>query len=220
MGADQEGARVITTQSKAEENHYKLHHRWAIDCTVYSARLNLHSFSSHRSCDCCGFSPWLFVCLCTCVCAQVCLESLMHLGVILKVNQTGQPRRQWTGRGHSVPSQIYAHYIRMCVYLYPELVFSLFLFWSYLLPCFYPSCCFHCVSNFVHVVIYPFSPPRLPPAFTLFIPSNNLLGQPDWAVELVSLCVCAHHDQSKLFRRSLSTLIKNQTLVSWIRPKI
>lgn len=49
MGADQEGARVITTQSKAEENHYKLHHRWAIDCTVYSARLNLHSFSSHRS---------------------------------------------------------------------------------------------------------------------------------------------------------------------------
>lgn len=78
----------------------------------------------------------------------------------------------------------------MCVYLYPELVFSLFLFWSYLLPCFYPSCCFHCVSNFVHVVIYPFSPPRLPPAFTLFIPSNNLLGQPDWAVELVSLCVC------------------------------
>lgn len=101
MGADQEGARVITTQSKAEENHYKLHHRWAIDCTVYSARLNLHSFSSHRSCDCCGFSPWLFVCLCTCVCAQVCLESLMHLGVIFKVNQTGQPRRQWTGRGRT-----------------------------------------------------------------------------------------------------------------------
>lgn len=28
VGADQEGARVITTQSKAEENHYKLHHRF------------------------------------------------------------------------------------------------------------------------------------------------------------------------------------------------
>lgn len=39
MGADQEGARVITTQSKAEENHYELYHRWAIDCTVQSAQL-------------------------------------------------------------------------------------------------------------------------------------------------------------------------------------
>lgn len=34
MGADQEGARIITTQSKAEENHNKLYDRWVTDCTV------------------------------------------------------------------------------------------------------------------------------------------------------------------------------------------
>lgn len=28
VGADQKGARIITTQSKAEENHNKLYHRW------------------------------------------------------------------------------------------------------------------------------------------------------------------------------------------------
>ena len=37
VGADQEGVRVITTQSKAEENHYELYHRWAIDCPAQSA---------------------------------------------------------------------------------------------------------------------------------------------------------------------------------------
>jgi hypothetical protein len=31
MGAHQAGARITTTQSKAEENHYKLHHRWETD---------------------------------------------------------------------------------------------------------------------------------------------------------------------------------------------
>lgn len=44
MGAYQEGARIITTQSKAEENHYKLYHRWAIDYTV------------NNWCVCCGNS--------------------------------------------------------------------------------------------------------------------------------------------------------------------
>lgn len=127
MGADQEGARVITAQSKAEENHYKLHHRWAMDCIVYSARLNLHSFSSHHSCDCCGFSPWLFVCLCTrvCVCASV-------LGVThaFRCNTQGQP--DWAApqavdweRQDTVFALRYVHTTSECVSISTQNLFSL-----------------------------------------------------------------------------------------------
>lgn len=74
----------------------------------------------------------------------------------------------------------------MCVYLYPELVFSLFLFRRYLLPCFYPSCCFHCVSNFVHVVIYPFfRPVSHQPSLSLYLQTIclvNLTGQWSWCL--------------------------------------
>ena len=87
MGADQEGARTITTQSKAEENHYKLYHRWAMDCTVQSAHLNQPRFSSLDRC----------VCVCVCVhapMAQVHWGSFMHLCVIPRINRTGSPHRQ------------------------------------------------------------------------------------------------------------------------------
>lgn len=62
MGTDQEGARIITTQSKAEENHYKLYHRWAIDCTAQSAQL-----SSQTVRVCSGDSLELCVCLYMCL---------------------------------------------------------------------------------------------------------------------------------------------------------
>lgn len=80
------------------------------NCTIGGQRTALfslhvlirHSFSSPDSCDCWGFSPQLCVCMCLHVhMLQVYLEALMHLGVILKVNQTGQPHRQCTGRGRT-----------------------------------------------------------------------------------------------------------------------
>lgn len=44
VGADQEGARVITTQSKAQENHNKLYHRWVIDhtfCVAFHSQISI-----------------------------------------------------------------------------------------------------------------------------------------------------------------------------------
>lgn len=67
MGANQEGARIITTQSKAEENHYKLYDRWVIDCTDQSVHLNQHSFSSQ-----------FCVRACLCVCLYTCALRVTH----------------------------------------------------------------------------------------------------------------------------------------------
>lgn len=66
VGADQEGARVITTQSKAEENHYKLYHRWAIDCTDPSVQLFISIY-----------------CVCACVCVSTSAYGASVLGVTL-----------------------------------------------------------------------------------------------------------------------------------------
>lgn len=72
VGADQEGARVITTQSKAAENHYKLYHRWALN----------------------GFQPFIPR-LCVCACVATCAYGGSALGVRLafKCDTQGQQER-------------------------------------------------------------------------------------------------------------------------------
>lgn len=52
MGADQEGARIITAQSKAKENHYKLYHRWASKRTIQTVQLNQQGLSLFDRCVC------------------------------------------------------------------------------------------------------------------------------------------------------------------------